>query len=97
MFELQMNTVSQGPVTCSRLPNRPVSVAERELSEFVNSVTDLLGPDQTRFLTDIWLDAVASMDRMPGPTSPDWRLVTVDASARLARRLMDLPSVYEFF
>ena len=97
MFELHMNTVSEGTAACSQLPSQPVSVAERELSEFINSVTDLLGPDQTKFLTDVWLDTVASMDRMPGPTSPDWRLVTVAASARLARRLIDLPSPYKFF
>jgi hypothetical protein len=74
-----------------------VTLAERELQAFVDSATGLFGPDQTKFLTEIWLDALASMDRMPGPTSPDWRLVTVAASARLARQLIDIPSCYVLF
>jgi hypothetical protein len=28
----------------------PVTMAERELLEFINSVTDLFGPDQTKVL-----------------------------------------------
>jgi hypothetical protein len=97
MFEAHANTVGEKPQTCGQLGDRAVSVAERELSDFVNSVADLFGPDQTRFLTEIWLDTVASMDRMPGPTSPEWRLVSVAASARLARLLIDLPGPYGLF
>ena len=66
------------------------SLAERELTAFVTSVTNLLGPEQTKFLTDIWLDELASMERMPAPTSVEWRLVTIAASARLASRLAGL-------
>jgi hypothetical protein len=66
------------------------SIAERELSAFVNSVTSLLGPEQAMFLTDVWLDELASMESMPGPSSLDWRLVTIAASARLATRLAGL-------
>jgi hypothetical protein len=68
----------------------PVTTAERELAAFVSSIRDCLGSEQTRFLTEIWLDELASMDSMPEPTSPDWRLVTVAASARLASRLIDV-------
>ena len=70
---------------------------ELELHAFINSVADLIGAEHTRFLTDLWLDELASMDTMPEPTSPDWRLVTLAASARLAGRLIrltdDQPSV----
>jgi hypothetical protein len=97
MCEPDINTVGGGPAACLQIPDGSVSVAERELSKFVDSVGDLFGPDQTRFLTEIWLDTVASMDRMPGPTSPDWRLVTVAASARLAKRLVDLPNAFALF
>lgn len=71
-----------------RQPQR--SIAERELSAFIRSVTNLLGTEPDRYLTNIWLDAVAAMDIMPEPTSLDWRLVTIAASARLASRLAGL-------
>jgi hypothetical protein len=66
------------------------SIAERELSIFIHSVTNLLGPEPTKYLTEIWMDEVAALDIMPGPTSLDWRLVTVAAAARLASRLVSL-------
>jgi hypothetical protein len=72
-------------------------LAHCELLAFIDSVTDLFGRDQTAFLTEIWLDALASMDRMPGPTSPDWRLVTLAASARLATQLLESPNRYAPF
>ena len=37
------------------------------------------------------LDELASMDTMPDPDSPLWRIVTVAAWARLAWRRFDLP------
>ena len=66
------------------------SVPERELLGFVSAVTELLGAEQTRVLTDIWLDELASMEAMPEPMSTQWRLVTLGAWARLARRLADV-------
>ena len=50
--------------------DRPASTAERELFAFINSVADMFGPDQNKFLEGIWLDALASMDRMPEPGEP---------------------------
>jgi hypothetical protein len=70
-----------------------VSMPERELLGFVTVVTDLLGANQTDFLREIWLDQLASMETMPGPSSPDWRLVTQAAWVRLAGRLIDLSFV----
>jgi hypothetical protein len=67
-----------------------VSMAERELTEFISFATNLLGSEPVKFLTNIWLDELASMEVMPGPTSLDWRLVTVAATARLATRLLSL-------
>ena len=68
---------------------QPASVPERELLGFVNAVTDLLGSGQTRFVADVWLDEVASMDTLPEPTSTEWRAVTLAAWGRLAQRLID--------
>lgn len=65
-----------------------VTMAERELTAFISFATNLLGSEPTKFLTDIWLDELACMETMPGPTSPDWRVVTIAATARLATRLL---------
>jgi hypothetical protein len=90
MVEAHSSTASERSAGSALTRDMPATFAERELRAFLNSVTDLFGLDQTSFLTEIWLDALARMDRMPGPTSPDWRLVTVAASARLAGQLVDL-------
>jgi len=69
---------------------RPATMAERELRSFVGSVIELLGPEGSKLLEDIWLDELAEMERAPEATSPQWRLVSIAASSRLAGRLMDL-------
>ena len=69
---------------------QPVTVAERELRSFVDSVIDLLGSEGAKLLEDIWLDELAEMEWMPEPGSVQWRLVSIAASSRLAVRLMDL-------
>lgn len=71
-------------------PLEPKSLPERELQSFVSGVAELLGAEQTRVLTEIWLDELASMEAMPEPTSTQWRLVTLGAWARLAQRLFDV-------
>jgi len=97
MYDAPLRPLNERPQGPDRV-RADVSIAESELLAFIDSVTDLFGPDQTRFLTEIWFDALASMDRMPEPRSSDWRLVTVCASARLASRLIDVPSPpYAFF
>jgi hypothetical protein len=70
------------------LGREPVTMAERELADFISFATNLLGSEQAECLTNIWLDELASMETMPGPTSLDWRLVTMGATARLATRLI---------
>lgn len=91
---MQLSPVSERPGAPSPTSRAAANLAERELLMFVNSVTDLFGPDQNKFLTEIWLDALASMNCMPGPTRPDWRLVTVAASVRLATQLLEIPNPY---
>jgi hypothetical protein len=77
-------------VTIRYQPLEPSSVPERELLGFVSAVTELFGAEQTRVLTEIWLDELASMEAMPEPMSTEWRLVTLGAWARLAGRLFDV-------
>ena len=67
-----------------------VTVAEREPRSFVGSVIDLIGSEGAELLEDIWFDELAEMESTPEPTSPQWRLVSIAASSRLAGRLMEL-------
>jgi hypothetical protein len=94
MYDLQLSPVSERSGACGQMGDAPVNIAERELLRFVDSVSDMFGPDQSKFLTEIWMDALASMECMPGPTSPDWRLVTLAASVRLAAQLLAVPNRY---
>ena len=60
--------------------------AERELSAFFNAVTELFGPEQATLAAKDWLQHLDAMTDLPA--SPrDWRLVSIEASARLARRV----------
>src|ERR1700679_627764 len=97
MYDVQLSSVNERSRAPRPTNGAPVNMAERELFNFINSVTDLFGPDQNRFLTGIWLDALASMDSMPGPASPDWHLVTLAASVRLVTQLLEVPNCYTLF
>jgi hypothetical protein len=67
-----------------------VSVPERELLDFIGTVTSLIGTGATDLLKQIWLDELACMDYLPSPTRPDWRRVSFAASARLASRIIEV-------
>jgi hypothetical protein len=75
---------------CIAACEQPITMAERELRSFVGSVIDLLGSEGAKVLEDIWLNELAEMERTPELTSPQWRLVSIAASSRLAGRLLDL-------
>jgi len=64
-----------------------MTLAERELAAFVGAVTELCGPQRAGLAADVWLHELESLAALPGPTSRDWRRVTVAALARLASRL----------
>ena len=96
MHELQLTQVAEPRPARASAKAVPVNMAEFELQSFIDAVTDFFGPEKAKFLTEIWLDELASMDRMPGPTSPDWHLVSLAASARLATYLIDLHHRYAF-
>ncbi len=65
-----------------------MSMAERELAAFVGAVTALCGPEEARLSAEDWLDELELMDSVPESTTPDWRLITVAATARRAHRLI---------
>jgi len=73
-----------------------VSCAERELRNFIHSVSDLVRAEEGAFLRELWLDEVASLGRTPEPTSTDWRLVTMGAYFRLVRHLVEKHNPREF-
>ena len=62
-------------------------IAERELSAFIRAVTQLFGSEEAKLSAEDWLEESELMDRPPLSTSPDWRAVTIAASARLANQL----------
>ena len=64
-----------------------MSMAERELGAFMSAVTDSYGAEQAEAAAADWIDEFELMDGLPGATTGKWRLVTIAAAARLARRL----------
>lgn len=60
--------------------------AERELSAFFSAVTELFGPEQATLAAKDWLQQFEGMANLPRSTR-DWRLMSIEASARLAKRV----------
>jgi hypothetical protein len=60
--------------------------AERELSVFVSAVAELFGPEQATLAAKDWLQQLEVMTDLPRSTR-DWRLMSIEASARLAKRV----------
>jgi len=61
---------------------------QRELLGFINTVSEMIGPESNGLLREIWLNELACMDCMPEPSSSEWRLVTLAAFRKLAMRLI---------
>ncbi len=62
---------------------------ERELNAFVHAMASLVGPGAIRQLTELWLDELACMDCVPQLVGPNWRLVSLSASLKLASLVID--------
>src|SRR4029077_9165385 len=67
-------------------------MAECELGAFISAVTELFGSEQARLAAEDWLDELLLMETLPGLTSRDWRLITIAASARLAKNRVNASS-----
>ena len=61
-------------------------MAERELSAFLNAVTQLFGSEQAELSAKDWLRELIVVDGLPASTQ-EWRLITAKASTRLASRV----------
>jgi hypothetical protein len=65
-------------------------LAERELAEFIKSVTERFGPEQVGAAIGDWLEEADLIDAPPLSISRNWHAVTVAASARLSNHV-DVP------
>src|SRR4029077_7875350 len=64
----------------------PMIRAERELSAFISAVTELFGSEQAALAAKDWLQQLEVITDLPTSTC-DWRLMSIEASARLAKRV----------
>jgi hypothetical protein len=71
-----------GDSICAELMIR----AERELSAFCSAVAELFGPEEAALAAKDWLQQLEVMTDLP-TSSRDWRLMSIEASARLAKRV----------
>ena len=63
-----------------------MTMAERELSAYFNAITQLFGAEQAALSAEDWMQELIKVDDLP--VSPrEWRLITLKASTRLARRV----------
>jgi hypothetical protein len=78
----QYEPYENGNSICAELMIR----AERELSAFFSAVAELFGPEQATLAAKDWLQQFEGMKNLPTSTR-DWRLMSIEASARLAKRV----------
>jgi hypothetical protein len=64
-----------------------ITMSERELSAFLNTVKQLFGSEQAEISADDWLRELVEIDSLPS-TAREWRSITAKASTRLARRVI---------
>lgn len=81
--------MSEHELSFNSIYEAQAQLAERELSAFIQSVTELFGPDEARSSAEDWLEEAERVESLPTSTERDWRSVTVVASARLASRRID--------
>jgi hypothetical protein len=72
-----------------------MTMAERELSAFFNTVTQLFGSEQAELSADDWLHELIGIDALPASTR-EWRLITAKVSIRLASRVISSSLSTEF-
>jgi hypothetical protein len=63
-----------------------MTMAERELSAFFNTVIQLFGSEQAELSAEDWLQELIEIEALPASTR-EWRLLTAKASTRLASRV----------
>lgn len=90
MSEPQMNRDPLFAPGDAMRSDEPRSAPHRELHQFISAVDDLiLRSSSAYFLTEIWLDELAQMDCTSSSTDRNWRVVSLLASKRLMRLLVE--------
>jgi len=69
---------------CSKLADRLLVVAEKERPAFVRAVEEIFGVEQACVSTMDWIEEPELINWPDGAAPPNWREVTIRASARLA-------------
>jgi hypothetical protein len=87
MIERERTKMHDSPCFSNTIYIDQTHRAERELSSFINAVTELFGAEQAQVATEDWLEEAELMDSAPRSISRDWRSVTIAAAARLANRI----------
>ncbi len=88
MSELRLTPSFRSILNTPERGRRFLSVPERELNCFIDSMTSLIGPGASGSLTELWLDELACMECIPESESFNWRSVSVSASMKLASRVI---------
>lgn len=80
------NKIVSHPETdrCIELADPLLVVAEKELAAFVRTVEEIFGAEQASVSTIDWIEELELIDWPDGAAPPNWREVTIRASARLA-------------
>jgi len=63
-----------------------ITMGERELSAFFNTVKQLFGSEQAELSAEDWLRELIEIDALPA-SAREWRVITAKASTRLAGRV----------
>jgi hypothetical protein len=63
-----------------------MTMAERELSALFNAIAQLFGREQAELSAEEWLHELIDVDGLP-TSARDWRLLTLNATTRLASRV----------
>jgi hypothetical protein len=88
MSEFRLTPSHESIEKTPAIGGEPVSEPGRELNNFINSITSVIGPGASRSLTELWLDELACLECIPGSESFNWRSVSLSASVKLASRVI---------
>ncbi len=84
MYKLALSNYQKNALSaCGDL----ITVAEQELTAFFHAVARSFGLKEAEASADDWLHELITTDDMPS-SARQWRLLTVKASAKLAKRIL---------
>ena len=72
---------------CAELTAELLPCAEKELAAYAQAVQALFCSEQARQSVQDWVEEIEGMDWPSGDAIPYWRLLSIAAAVRLARRV----------